>query len=130
MAFSITGKIVGVDRLGGLTPLCAPVVEKADQFSFLAVYADTRPTGFQKGISLADKVLELLVSVRMGFGMQTLDIASGANGLLVEQPPDRAATQVRSFLLLQSLLDFLKALANPASTRLWLTSNIILDNFR
>jgi len=130
MAFRITGKIVGVDCLGCLTPLCSPVVEKADQVSFLAVYADTRPASFQKGISLADKVLELLVSVRMRFGMQTLDIASGANVLLVEQPPDRSATQVRAFLLSQSLLDFLKALANPAITCLWLTSHIILDNFR
>jgi hypothetical protein len=49
--------------------------------------------------------------------------------LLVEQSPDRLATQLRSLLLIQSLLDFLKALANPTITRLWLTSNIILDNF-
>ena len=119
-----------VDRLGCLTPLCSPIVQKANQFPFLAVYADTRPTGSQKGISLADKVLELLVSIRMWFGMQTLDIASGANILLVEQPPDRSATQVRSLLLMQSLLDFLKTLANPAITCLWLTSDIVLYYFR
>lgn len=129
MAFSVTGKIVCVDRLGCLTPLCSPVVEKANQFSFLRINADARPTSFQKGISLADKVLELLVSIRMWFGMQTLDIAFGTDVLLVEQSPDRLATQLRSLLLIQGLLDFLKALANPTITRLWLTSNIILDNF-
>ena len=129
MACSITGKIVRVDRLGCLTPLCSSVVEKANQFPFLAVYADTGPIGSQKGISLADKVLELLISIRMWFGMQTLDIASGSNVLLVEQPPDRSTTQVRSLLLMQSLLDFLKTLAHPAITRLRFTSNIILYNF-
>jgi hypothetical protein len=65
----------------------------------------------------------------MWFGMQTLDIASGSNVLLVEQPPDRSTTEVRSLLLMQSLLDFLKTLAHPAITRLRFASNIILYNF-
>ena len=84
MAFSITGKIVCVDRLGCLTPLRSSIVEKANQFSFLAVYADTRPASSYEGISLTDKVPELLVSIWMWFGMQTLDIASGTDVLLVE----------------------------------------------
>jgi len=84
MALSIAGKIVCVDRLGYLAPLCSLVVEKANQFSFLAVYADTRPSSLQEGISLTDKVPELLVSIRMWFRMQTFDIASGTDVLLVE----------------------------------------------
>ena len=116
MAFSVTGKIMRIDCLSFLAPLGAPVEEQADQFSFLRIYTDARPTSSQKGISLTDKVLELLVSIRMWFGMQSLDIASGADVLLVEQSPDRFATQLRSLLLIQSLLDFLKALAYPTTT--------------
>lgn len=84
MAFSIAWKIVCVDRLSYLAPLCSSIEEKTDQFPFFRIDANARPTGFQKGISLADKVLELLVSIRMWFGMQTFDIASRANVLLVE----------------------------------------------
>jgi hypothetical protein len=107
MAFGITGKIVCIDRLGSLTPLCSSIVEKANQFSFLAVHTDTGPTGSQKGVSLLDKVLELLISIRVWLGMQTLDIASRSYVLFLEQSPDRSATQMCALLLSQSLLDFL-----------------------
>ena len=114
MTFSVTGKIVRVDRLGFFTPLRSPVVEKTNQFFFLAIYADTRPTSSQKGISLTDKVLELLVSIRMWFGVQPFDIAFGTNVLLIEQPSDCFATQPDSLLLMQSRFHLVDALADPA----------------
>jgi len=62
--------------------------------------------------------------------MQPFDIASRANVLLVEKPPNRFATQLCSCLLIQRLLDFLQALADPTTTRLWLASDLILNNVR
>ena len=73
-----------IDRLSFFAPLCSPVEERTNQFFFLAVYTDARPTCSQKGISLTDKVLELLVSIRMWFGMQPFDIAFGTDVLLIE----------------------------------------------
>jgi hypothetical protein len=79
---------------------------------------------------LTDKVPELLVSIRMGLWMQTFDITSGTNVLLVEQSPNRFTTQLCACLLIQRLLDFLQALTDPAATGLRFTSDIILNNFR
>jgi hypothetical protein len=84
MAFGIAGKVVCIDRLGCLTPLCAPIEKQADQFPFLRIDTYARPSSSQEGVSLIDKVPELLVSIRMWFGMQPFDIASGADVLLVE----------------------------------------------
>lgn len=129
MPLGITGKVVCVDRLCYLAPLGASIEEKPDQLPFLRIDTNTRPASFQKGISLIDQVLELLVSIPMWFRMQPFDIASGANVLLVEKPPDRFATQLCSCLFIQCLPDFLQALAYPTTTRLWLASYLIPNNF-
>jgi len=105
---------VRIDRLSFFTPLCSSIVEKTNQFFLLAIHTDARPTGSHKGISLTDKVLELLVSIRMWFGMQPFDIALGTDVLLIEQSSDRLTTQLHSLLLVQSLPHLVETLAYPA----------------
>ena len=84
MAFGIAGKVVCIDRLGYLAPLCSPIEEQANQFPFLRIDTDARPSGVQEGVSLTDKVLKLLIPIRVWFGVQTFEIASRADVLLVE----------------------------------------------
>lgn len=89
----VGGEVVGVDRCGFTTPLPATGAEVSRQLLFLSIYADTGPACFSKSGSLTVQVLKLSITLRVGFGVEALDIAFGSNLLLAQQTSNRLPTQ-------------------------------------
>jgi hypothetical protein len=62
---SVLEKIVTVHLFRFQTPSLSSVLEVADQFFFLGIYADYRPTGLQKPFLLSGDVAKLSIPIRM-----------------------------------------------------------------
>ena len=67
-ALSQMAEVVHVDAMWITTPDCTRVLEQSNQFPLLGIHGNHRPTTFQKGLSSALQVLELLLSMRTGTG--------------------------------------------------------------
>ena len=66
-AWRIADKVIGIDRLGFLTPGDAGVFEVANQFLLLGIYAYHRQARVRELRTVLPAVLELLIPVRMGW---------------------------------------------------------------